>query len=444
MSDREETFGQTDERTEDDALIAAAEELREDMRSVQRSKRRMLFGGMALGVVLGMLLMLTFGVVPAVRMLRSGEQTTESASSQSDGILTPAVEQKIRSLTGMINAMYYEEVDTEELVNGLYKGLFEGIGDPYTAYYTPDEYENMLIQATATLSGIGAVLQQDPDTRLVTVNHVYEGSPAEQAGIRNGDQIIQVDDITSTTMELSELVTHIRGDKGTVVHLKLYREGLSNFLELDVTRDVVDVPTLSGQMLEDHIGYITIAEFGDKTAEEFAEQVDELEAQGMTALIVDLRDNPGGVVKSVTEMLDQILPEGVIVSTKDKYGKEEVYTSDASCMDIPMAVLINGNSASSSEIFAGAIRDHDYGTLIGTRTFGKGIVQSIRQLKDGSAIKLTTSKYYTPSGENIHGEGIAPDIELEYEYLGPEDEDYDIKYDNQIQTAIDVLKKERR
>lgn len=445
MSDREETFGQTEQITEEpEAVLAAAEELREDMRAAQRTRRRTLCGGVVLGMALGMLLTLLFGVVPIVQMTESEPETTETADSESMGLLTPAVEKKLQSLVTMIDAMYYEDVDTEELVNGLYKGLFEGIGDPYSAYYTSDEYETMLISATSTLSGIGAVLQQDPDTMQVTVNYVYEGSPAEKAGIRKGDQLLRVDDITATTMELSELVTHIRGDKGTVVHLRLYRQGMLEYLELDVERDIVDMPTLSGQMLEHQIGYISIAEFGDKTAEEFAEQVEALESQGMTALIVDLRNNPGGVVKSVTQMLDQILPEGVIVSTKDKYGKEETYTSDASCMDIPLAVLINGSSASSSEIFAGAIRDYDYGTLIGTRTFGKGIVQSIRRLKDGSAIKLTTSKYYTPSGENIHGEGIAPDIELEYEYLGPTDEDYDIKYDNQIQKAIEVLEKERR
>jgi carboxyl-terminal processing protease len=275
----------------------------------------------------------------------------------------------------------------------------------------------------------------------VTINHVYDGTPADLAGIRDGDILIQVDDITATSMELSELVTHIRGDEGTQVHLKIYREGEPDYLEFDVTRDVVDVPTVSSQMLDDGIGYIVIAEFGDKTATEFSDQVKELEKQGMTSMIVDLRDNPGGMVDSVTEILDQILPEGVTVWTEDKQGRKKEYTSDSSCMDYPMAVLINGNSASSSEIFAGAIRDYEYGTLIGTKTFGKGIVQSIRKLSDGSAIKLTTAKYFTPSGENIQGEGIAPDIELEYEYLDPDATEYNIMDDNQVQKAIEILKK---
>ena len=332
-------------------------------------------------------------------------------------------------------------MDDEDLGQGLDKGLLEGVGDTYTAYYTPEEYESLMVSATSSLSGIGVVLQQDPDTLQVTVAHVYEGSPAEKAGILANDSVVQVEDIRANTMELSELVTHIRGEKGTVVHLKLYRKGESGYLDVEVTRDIVDVPTVSGEMLQDDIGYIMIVEFGEKTGEEFAKEVTELEKQGMKSLIVDLRDNPGGMVNSVTEILDQILPEGVTVWTQDKNGNKKEYTSDAACMDYPMAVLINGNSASSSEIFAGAIRDYKYGTLIGTKTFGKGIVQSIRKLSDGSAIKLTTAKYFTPNGENIHGEGIEPDIELEYEYLDPDAEKYDKMDDNQILKAIEVLSK---
>lgn len=428
-----------------DALIMEdAQLLQEEISSRRRHSRRMFAGGLISGVAA----MLVLGVLfVGVQTYTYSEQKTNDAHKTNvsqQGILSPSVQSKIRQLVAAIDSLYYEEVDEEELVDGLYKGLFEGIGDPYSAYYTPEEYESMMISATASLSGIGAVLQQDPDTMQVTVNHVYEGSPAEQAGIRNGDMLLQVDDITATSMELSELVTHIRGKEGTVVHLKLYREGLSNYLELDVTRAIVDVPTVSGEMQSGGIGYIAVVEFGENTAQEFKDQVAELQKQGMTALIVDLRDNPGGMLASVTDMLDQILPEGVLVSTEDKYGEKTEYTSDADCMDLPMAVLINGNSASSSEIFAGAIRDYDYGTLIGTKTFGKGIVQSIRRLKDGSAIKLTTAKYYTPHGENIHGQGIEPDIELEYDYQGPEDEDYDMKYDNQVQKAIEILKYERR
>jgi carboxyl-terminal processing protease len=422
--------------TSEEQIQEAAEALREDIQRIERGQKKAFHRGLAVGILAScavVLLVIFAGVNTGVI------QKVSNTGTQTDGVLTSEVVSKITTLESMIDQLYYEDVDDEDLAEGLYKGLMEGVGDAYTAYYTPEEYEALMISATSSLSGIGAVLQQDPDTMQVTINHVYEDSPAETAGIKDGDIIIQVDDITATSMELSELVTHIRGDKGTKVHLKVYREGESDYLEFDVTRDVVDVPTVSGQMLDDGIGYIVIAEFGDQTATEFSDTVQELEKEGMTSMIVDLRDNPGGMVDSVTEILDQILPEGVTVWTEDKQGRKKEYTSDSDCMDYPMAVLINGNSASSSEIFAGAIRDYEYGTLIGTTTFGKGIVQSIRKLNDGSAIKLTTAKYFTPSGENIQGEGIAPDIELEYEYLDPDATEYDIMDDNQVLKAIEVL-----
>lgn len=425
----------------DEQILEAADALREDIRRIEQEQRKTFCKGIALGALVTLALcLLVFFVIP-VMQIRRADSSQQAVQTDSSKLLTQSVESKIEQLANAIDQFYYEDVDDEDLVQGLYKGLLEGVGDSYTAYYTPEEYESLMVSATSSLSGIGAVLQQDPDTMQVTVVHVYEGSPAEKAGIQDEDMIVQVDDIRSTTMELTELVTHIRGDQGTVVHLQLYRSGNPGYIELDVTRDIVDVPTVSSTMLDDGIGYIMIAEFGEKTAEEFADAVSELEAQGMTSMIVDLRDNPGGMVDSVTRILDQILPEGVTVWTEDKNGNKKEYTSDAACLDYPMAVLINGNSASSSEIFAGAIRDYKYGTLIGTKTFGKGIVQSIRRLADGSAIKLTTAKYFTPNGENIHGEGIEPDIELEYEYLDPDATEYDMMDDNQILKAIEVLSK---
>lgn len=424
----------------DEQILETADALREDIRRIEREQRKMFYKGMTLGVLVTLAVcLLVFFVIPIMQIRRVDR--TQQAQSQDQGLLTSAVESKIKRLAAAIDQYYYEDVDDEDLVQGLYKGLLEGVGDPYTAYYTPEEYESLMVSATASLCGIGAVLQQDPDTMQVSIVHVYEDSPADKAGLLDGDMIVQVDDIRSNTMELSELVTHIRGDKDTVVHLKIYRSGHPGYIEEDVTRDIVDVPTLTGEMLDDGIGYIVIAEFGDKTAEEFSDTVKELEAQGMTSMIIDLRDNPGGMVDSVTEILDQILPKGVTVWTEDKDGNKKEYTSDAACMDYPLAVLVNGSSASSSEIFAGAIRDYKYGTLIGTKTYGKGIVQSIRRLADGSAIKLTTAKYFTPNGENIHGEGIEPDIKLEYEYLNPDAAEYDPMEDNQVLKAIEVLSK---
>ena len=433
----------------DEQILETADALREDIRRIEKEQRRSFCKGMTLGVLTTLAVcLLVFFVIPVMQLRRiernqqatqADQQTVQTDDSK---LLTQPVESKIEQLAKVIDLLYYEDVDKDDLVEGLYKGLLEGVGDPYTAYYTPEEYKELMISATSSLSGIGVVMQQNPDTMQVTVNYVYEGSPAEKAGILAGDMIVQAEDAVASSMELSDFATHVRGAEGTTVHLKLYRMG-TGYLDVAVKRAIMDVPTLKGEMLDDGIGYITIAEFGNKTAEEFADAVKELEAQGMTSMIVDLRDNPGGMVDSVTELLDQILPKGVIVWTEDKYGEKKEYTSDAACLDYPMAVLINGNSASSSEIFAGAIRDYKYGTLIGTKTFGKGIVQGIRRLADGSAIKLTTSRYFTPSGQNIHEEGIKPDIELEYEYLDPDAKKYDKMKDNQILKAIEVLKKEK-
>ena len=431
----------------DEQILETADALREDIRRTEREQRKIFCKGITLGALMTLAVcLLVFFVIPVVQIRRAQSQLQEAqqqaAQTDSSKLLTKSVENKIEYLANAIDQLYFEDVDDEDLVQGLYKGLLKGVGDTYTAYYTPEEYTELMISATSSLSGIGVVMQQDPDTMQVSVNYVYEGSPAEKAGILTGDLIIEADDAAATSMELSEFASHVRGDEGTIVHLKLYRVG-TGYIDAEVERAVIDVPTLKSEMLEDGIGYIMIAEFGDKTAEEFTDAVNELETQGMTSMIVDLRNNPGGMVDSVTKILDQILPEGVTVWTEDKNGNKKEYTSDAACLDYPMAVLINGSSASSSEIFAGAIRDYEYGTLIGTKTFGKGIVQSIRKLKDGSAIKLTTAKYFTPNGENIHGEGIEPDIKLEYEYLDPDATVYDKMNDNQIVKAIEVLKKEK-
>jgi carboxyl-terminal processing protease len=220
----------------------------------------------------------------------------------------------------------------------------------------------------------------------------------------------------------------------------VYRPSTAETLDFDVERRNVVLPSVEGEMLSDNIGYIAVSEWQDNTAEQFKSIEKDLESQGMQSLIVDVRSNPGGLLSSVVDTLDYILPEGTLVYTEDKYGQRQTYTSDASCLNLPIAVLVNGNSASASEIFAGAIKDYNYGTLIGTTTFGKGIVQTIFQLTGGDALKVTTAKYYTPNGNYIHGVGIDPDIELEYEYSGPTDEAYDMQYDNQLQKAIEILK----
>ncbi len=410
------------------------------MKSDHRFSKGFLSGVLCMTIVL--LLLAAAGVFWLHgRFSPGGSISYEGVSAN---IADSSVRAKINDLAALIKAYYYEDVDEEELTEGLYKGLFASLGDPYSAYYTEEEYEEMMISASAQYNGIGAVLQQDPETMRVKIIKIYDGTPAEQAGLKPGDTVIMVEKIDARSMELSELVTHIRGKADSKVRLVISREGEFEEREFKVKRAQVDVPTVEQMMLEDDIGLIVINEFGKATGADFKTAVESLQTEGMEKMIVDLRDNPGGMLESVTEVMDYILPEGLIVYVEDKYGNRQEETSDAQhYLDMPLAVLINGNSASCSEIFAGAVRDYDYGILIGTTTFGKGVVQTVRPLADNSAIKLTTAKYFTPKGENIHGTGIAPDIELKYKYTGKKEAGalYDYMKDNQVRRAIKELKK---
>lgn len=356
-----------------------------------------------------------------------------------DEVLDQATIQKVDELLSYVDLYYNDSYKESDIRDAIYKGTLSGLGDPYSVYYTADEYKDLQISTNGNYYGIGAALSQDAKTMEVTIAKVYTGTPAEEAGLKENDEIVKVDDYESTSMELSNLVKKIRGEEGTTVHLTIYRASDKRTFEVDVERKNVDLPSVNAQMLSGNIGYIQISEFQSNTAKQFKKALKELQNQQMKGLILDVRSNPGGLVTSVVDILDQILPKGTVVYTEDKYGKKETYTSDASCIDYPMAVLVNENSASASEILAGAIKDYKYGTLIGTKTFGKGIVQTLFPLKDGSAIKVTTAKYYTPKGHYIHGKGIKPDITLKYKYSGPEDKSYDMKYDNQLQKAIEVV-----
>lgn len=416
----------------------------------ENQKKQTGFGsGMFVGFLLGVLL-LGIGVTVGAHVYTSSTNqyliispSGIKQTAKSD-ILTNKTVKKIDELMSYIDLYYNDDYDEEDIRNAIYAGTLEGLGDPYSVYYTADEYKDMQINTSGNYYGIGAALSQDAKTKEVTISKVYEGTPAEEAGLKDGDQIIKVNDTESTSKELSALVQEIRGEEGTTVHLQVYRASNNKTFEIDVERKNVELPSISSKMLDGGIGYIQISEFQSKTDEQFKSALADLKKQGMKSLIVDVRSNPGGLINTASNILDQILPEGTVVYTKDKYGKREDYTSDSNCLDCPIAVLVNENSASASEIFAGAIKDYNYGTLIGTKTFGKGIVQTVLPLEDGDAVKLTTAKYYTPKGNYIHGVGIEPDIELTYKYSGPEDEAYDMKYDNQVQKAIEVLNGEMK
>lgn len=406
------------------------------------------WGGTAQGVVLGIAGTLLVGTLLVNGVCRAtGTKlvitNNEQAVAAGDSVLDTEAVTKIKELMAYVDAYYYDEADEEKLQDGLYAGLLEGLGDKYSVYYNADEYKQTQIGMTGQYYGIGAGLSQDIDTMVVSVSKVYEGTPSDEAGLLVEDIILSVDDVDAASMEVTELVKLIRGEEGTTVHLEVYRPSTEEYLSFDVERANVTLPSVVSEMMEDGIGYIRIEGFETETAAQFETAVAELEKQGMESMIIDLRYNGGGLVDAVVEILDDILPEGLLVYTEDKNGNRKEYTSSGdSKMDYPMAVLINEESASASEIFAGAIKDYEYGTLIGTKTYGKGIVQSVFPLSDGDAVKLTTAKYFTPKGNYIHGVGIEPDVELEYEYLNPEGTEYEMQYDNQIQKAVEILRGE--
>lgn len=386
-------------------------------------------------VLVAMLVMQYFSATGQFLILGSSGASTLDAGA----FLDEETRDKIDDLYEYINIYYYEDFTEEALDESLYKGLLEGLNDPYSCYYTPQEYEDMMVSTTGTYYGIGAGVSQDLNTMEVTITKVYRGTPAEEAGLKNGDMILYVEDIAATSVDVNELVSHIRGEEGTKVHITIFRPSTQETLEFDVVRRHVELPSIEGEMLDNGIAYIQITEFQSKTDEQFAEMVLQMKAQGAKGLVLDVRANPGGLLSSVVNLADYILPKGLIVYIEDTFGNRQDYESMASCVDLPIVLLIDENSASASEILAGALKDHEYATLVGKTTYGKGIVQNIFGLPDGDAIKLTTAKYFTPDGNYIHGVGISPDIEVDYVYSGPDDGVYDKQYDSQFLKAVEVM-----
>lgn len=392
-------------------------------------KKKHLFGkGIAVGAALSFLL---FGFMIIIFCLSISFLMGKFGLGKSDA--------KLALLKTLINQYYYEDVDEKTLTDGIYSGLVNSLGDKYSEYYNEKDYEQVLIDVTGDYAGVGALLQKNIETGQVTIIKVYKNTPAEIAGLMAGDEIIYADEHAADENDLDVFVQYIRGPVNTDVVIKFLRNGEEK--ETVCTRAKVTVPSVEYQMLEGNIGYIEMTQFANSTAKDFIAAYEDLKTQGMKGIIVDLRSNGGGLVDVTADILDYLLPEGVTVYVVDKYGNREDYKSDKACQNIPMVVLTSANTASASEIFSGAVRDYYYATIVGTKTFGKGIVQSTIPLGDGTAIKLTTSRYYTPAGECIHGVGIEPDIELEYKYEGNPEEPFDIRYDNQVNKAKELLLK---
>lgn len=346
---------------------------------------------------------------------------------------------KAEYIQNLIEKYYYYEEDIPNIEEGVYAGMLAALGDPYSVYYDEEAFEAMMESTSGSYCGIGVVVQQHIDTMEISVVNPYKGCPGYEAGIRPGDIILGTSEVDFTGMDINEAVSYIRGEENTTVTIRLLRG--EEELSVEVTRQVIDIPTVSYELLENNIAYIKIESFDEVTYGQFNEAMTKAKNDNCIGYIFDVRDNGGGLYDTVVDMLDDILPEGKIVFTKDRDGKGDTQYSDEECLEAPIAVLTNGNSASASEIFAGAIQDYGYGKIIGTQSFGKGIVQSIIPIGDGTAIKLTVSAYFTPNGRNIHGEGITPDIKVE---LPQEEEAYENGYikrecDTQLQEAMKYI-----
>ena len=364
----------------------------------------------------------------------SVQENAEGVSANS--VATQNTLNKLDVIEETIEKYYLEDVDEQTLEDGIYKGMVESLGDPYSTYYAPDELEQIQEKTEGIYYGIGAYIGIDTETSLPRLTGIIDGTPAQESGLRAGDLIYQVDGTDVQGLELEQVTSLVKGEEGTTVHLTIIREGESDYLEIDVVRRKVESPTVNQEMLDDRIGYIQITEFDTVTLDQFTEALAVCRGKGMEGLILDLRGNPGGNLSTVCEIARQILPEGLIVYTEDKNGKRTEYSCDGEHeMTEELVVLVDGNSASASEILAGAIKDYGIGTLVGTTTFGKGIVQRIISLTDGSAVKLTVSHYYTPNGNNIHEVGIEPDVEIAFDG----DAYYNDDVDNQLQKAIEVM-----
>lgn len=372
-------------------------------------------------------------------------QTEGTPSQAQEPVNFENVTKKLEQIQDIIDKKYLfeEKIDTSEEEAGIYQGFLSGLNDPYAVYYTPDELTSFLDETNGSYCGIGALVSQNVQTGVSTIVRVFEGSPAEEAGILPGDALYKVDGIEVIGMDLSLLVNnYVKGEEGSQLTITVYRENSGEYKDITLTRRPIDVQTVSGKMLDEEIGYISVAEFDRVTADQFKSKIEELQGEGMKRLIIDLRNNPGGEVTTVVSMADYILKDGGrILTVANKKGTEETYDAeDGHSLEIPMVVLVNGNSASASEVFTGAMKDYGVATIVGTKTFGKGIVQTLMPLSDGSAIKLTTDHYYTPNGNDIHGKGIEPDLEVELDEEAAQEVVIPEEKDNQLQKAVEVVK----
>lgn len=415
-----------------------------DMEEIKKEKKKSFLGGILSGILIAGTILTVVFVVLINRTAADFEDRIQALSAkkqkgETNTLITKEFTDKSDVIfQGVVKEFYFEEdIDIEKMHDNMYKAIISSLGDKYAEYYTAEELSEMMADSEGVYYGIGSYVEMDSEKQYPKLTGVFDGSPASKAGLKNGDIIFEVDGLNIFGYTLTEAVNMIKGPENTDVTLTVYREGESDYLTFVVTRGKVSSPTVEHEMKTNDIGYLRIKEFDDVTTGQFIEAYEDLKSQNMKAMILDLRDNPGGNLSTVLQIAEKMLPEGIITYTEDRNGKREEYRClGANEIQIPVVMLTNGYSASASELLTGAMKDYGKAVVIGTNTYGKGIVQTIYPLDDGSGIKITTSRYYTPSGVCIHGTGIAPDIELEYDSQKASEIS---GYDNQIEYAIEYL-----
>lgn len=352
--------------------------------------------------------------------------------------------ERINEVKSMIDKNYYKKADDYDVLMGMLKGAVSSLNDPYSYYMTEDEYKKFNEETDGEFAGLGIYVSGSIDDNLITIVSPMKGTPADRAGLKTDDKIIKINGEDFTADKLDDAVKIMRGKPGEKVKITILRRdknGKAQFLDFDIVREIIKVQTVSSKLLKDNIGYISISGFDTPTYNDFNKQYKELKKQGMTKLILDLRNNPGGLLTISTQVVNTFLDGGLIMYTLDKQNNKETINATKGADDIKIVVLVNKGSASASEIVAGALKDRKRATIVGTQTFGKGIVQTVYNMPDGEGLKLTTSAYYTPSGVNIHGKGIAPDVKVELNEEVKTISIDNLDKDNQIQKAIEILNK---
>lgn len=360
--------------------------------------------------------------------------------SQIESIYGKGSADKLKLIQQYIDAYYIEDPDKEDVLVGMMKGMITSLEDPYSVYYTSEEYADLMTSTSGSYYGIGVSVNQNQETGVITIVKVFKTSPAREAGMKDGDILYAVEGKEVTGQDLNTVVAEIRGKKNTKVNVTVLRNGEK--IDLSIERREVEMDTVEYKMLDNGVGYLYISEFDGVTTNQVENAIKDLLSQGMTSIVVDLRDNPGGRLDVVEDIMDMFLPKDKLLmymEYKSGERKDSYSRTEGLIPDMPMTVLINQNSASASELFTGAIQSYERGTIVGVTSFGKGIVQSIFPLEDGTALKLTTAKYYLPNGENIHKEGIIPDVVVELPEGVRSCWDLSEEEDNQLQKAISLL-----